>query len=254
VTLASAATALSVVAWTTAPYTGVSILPEAALSTTRYLLPGLAAAATALALAARGRDTGARMAIAILAIATAIQIIQTLDLGVPAIAPTWVPASGALAGAVAGALLARRRLPWLRPLPAAAGAVTAVLLALATPGWLERHAALGGFEAPLLRHLREAAAWDSGRTAVAAVRLRPGILAGERLEHPVTLLPQGPTCADVRNAAERGWLVVYDLRIAFGSGDRPGVQTSAADTVDHRCLGGRRPDYEDGPFRAYRPR
>src|SRR3954471_808320 len=83
---ASLFVALGFLLWARAPVTGVPVetrLDSVIFSTTRYLLPVLAGAAVALALAASGRGAGALVARGVLAVVAVVNLAQTFDLGFP---------------------------------------------------------------------------------------------------------------------------------------------------------------------------
>ena len=205
--LAAGATGLSVLIWAAAPITGVSRVPEfaaIAVSALRYLLPAFACGATALALAAHGRWRVP--ATLVLAAALVWGIVRNAQIAFPA-----VPSATTLvAGAVIGALLA-----WLAgwlivrvPLVATI-IVAALILAFAAPGWLSRHAlATTAFDRDVSTFLADQPDYGDGDAPVAAAPNLAGPLAGDRLTHPLSLLPGSATCAQVRAAARRGYVVV----------------------------------------------
>src|SRR3954451_7011136 len=119
---ASLFVALGFLLWARAPVTGVpdeTRLDGVIFSTTRYLLPVLAGATVALALAASGRGVRARVAQGILAVVAVVNLVQTFNLGFPLAPGIATPLAGAAAGALialALGVLARGKLhPRLRP-------------------------------------------------------------------------------------------------------------------------------------------
>ncbi len=106
---ASITVVLSFLIWARSPVTGVpgpNWLDEAIFSTTRYLLPVLAAAALALGLAAnQGRAPGAVAARVVLLATAIVNVAQTVDLGFPKAPSVTTMLLGAIAGAVAAVLL-----------------------------------------------------------------------------------------------------------------------------------------------------
>ncbi|MEA2613751.1 MAG: hypothetical protein QOI52_1710, partial [Chloroflexota bacterium] len=151
---ASLFVALGFLLWARAPVTGVPAetrLDGVIFSTTRYLLPVLAGAAVALALAASGRGAGALLARVVLAAVVVVNLVQTFDLGFPLAPSAVTPLVGAAAGALvalalgvaAGAHLHPRRLrlaPSLRPAAGAlVAAAVACLLAIPAAGYLAHH-------------------------------------------------------------------------------------------------------------------
>lgn len=209
---ASAATVVSFLLWANAPVTGVSDLrgvDGATISTVRYLLPGVAAAAAAVALASRAGPRARRAAIAVLVAVLGLNVWQLFDLGFPA-APSWrMPLGAALiAGAVAAATAWA---PWRTRLPApalaAAVVVAALVLGLAAPGAVERHRRMNLFDAELVRVFEGPAA--DGRP-IAMAPMTVAVLSGPDLERRVDGIPRRESCRDLRARAARGWVVVAD--------------------------------------------
>ena len=205
--LAAGATALSVLIWAAAPITGVSRVPAfaaIAVSALRYLLPAFACGATALALAAHGRWRVP--AALVLAAALVWGIVRNAQIGFPAVPSATTLVAGAVIGAllawVAGWLIVRVPL-------VATIIVAALILAFAAPGWLGRHAlATTAFDRDVSTFLADQPDYGDGDAPVAAAPNLAGPLAGDRLTHPLSLLPGNATCAQVRAAARRGYVVV----------------------------------------------
>jgi hypothetical protein len=222
---AGAALALALV-WTLSPFTGRPsnpILGEAVVSTTRYLLPALAAGVLAVAVAARPPGALRRAVTALLAVAVAVNVVELADIGFPYLPGVGTLAAGALGGVIA--LLAcwgvarlwrrtrraalRLRLPrWAVPVVAAAAGVA---LVPAASGFAQRHAERN------LRGQREVIRWFDARPGFAdgtrpiyAYPLQIGVLAGDRLRHPLALLADRG-CARLRRRAARAWIVVIDV-------------------------------------------
>ena len=245
----SAATALGLLLWARAPFTGVAEGPgfeEGAFSTTRYLLPVVASGALTLGLAARG-GRGAQLAAGgVLGAAVTLGLVQTFDLGFPTVPSPTTPLAGAIAGAVV-ALAAGRPRPLARlpgPAPALATVVLGALLAVPASGFLERHADTRAVLASgLERWLAAEPGFDPGRQPVAMAPTLVGVAAGDRLRHPLSLIPQREPCARVVRRAREGFVVVY-------RGPLPGPELDGAE----RCLTGLRPAYDDGLFSVYRER
>src|SRR4051794_5521194 len=256
---ASLFVALGFLLWARAPVTGVPVetrLDSVIFSTTRYLLPVLAGAAVALALAASGRGLGAVAARLVLAAVVVVNLVQTFDLGFPLAPAATTPLAGAAGGAlVALALgvaarghLRPRRLRLRPPFGPVVGALTAATLAcaLAIPasGYLSHHGDTNPvFTASITRWLaadsRYRADEDSG---VATSPAYIGPLAGDRLSHPLSALPNGAPCAQIAARGRRSWLVI-------GTGPVRG----AAPALVGRCLGGSRPAFSGAGYSAYAP-
>lgn len=253
------ATALGLLAWTLAPVTGLARSPLVdppelwPLSTTRYLLPVIAAACVTLALAARVGTRGRVFAVAALAGAAGWNLVEVAGLGAPHVPSAAVLLAGAALGAVAAfgvGFAGRLRLG--RP-PAAAGALACVaagtLLATAAPGYLARHAEVTESGALDGRRLAE---WfvaqpgfdGDGRRVSVVGRFVVAQLAGPRFQHHVELLPARSSCALVARRAREGWLVVARPRVArgvLGAGPVPAARCSPPGPAA----------YDDGQFRVY---
>jgi hypothetical protein len=256
---ASLVVALSFLLWARSPVTGVpkpNWLDEAIFSTTRYLLPVLAAAAVALALAATGRGAGAVAARVVLAATAVVNLVQTFDLGFPKAPAATTPLVGAALGAlvavglgrIVGARLRPRRLRLLqRAAPVTVGLTAALAgcaLAIPASGYLARH----GHTRPVLTETitRWLAADRGYRTdGTAGVATSPafiGPLAGDRLDHRLSALTRRDSCATIAARSRHSWLIVY-----------AGPVRSATPAQVGRCLGGARPAFDNGAFSAYRP-
>jgi hypothetical protein len=256
---ASLFVALGFLLWARAPVTGVPVetrLDSVIFSTTRYLLPVLAGAAVALALAASGRGAGALLARVVLAAVVVVNLVQTFDLGFPLAPSAVTPLVGAAAGALvalalgvaAGAHLHPRRLrlaPSLRPAAGAlVAAAVACLLAIPAAGYLAHHGETNPiFTAAVTRWLAADARYRAERdSGVATSPAYIGPLAGDRLSHPLSALSTTASCSEIAARARRSWLVI-------GSGPVRG----AAPAVVGRCLGGARPAFSGAGYSAYPP-
>jgi hypothetical protein len=238
--------------WANSPITGLSTgpqtLPETVFSTTRYLLPVLASACVALALAARDGGRFRAAAPAALAAAAGVNLVQTFRLEYPIAPAATTPLAGALAGGVAVVLLAR-----LRPrggLDAArrrAGALAGALglgLALAIPaaGLVERHGESAPGESGFaVRRLVADPAFRSGSAPVATAPAFIAPLAGDRLRHPLEAIEPGEGCPDMARRARSQWIVVYT-----------GLVDTRTPQALRRCLP--RPTYRGPGIALYRPR
>jgi hypothetical protein len=247
--LAWGAAMASLVIWLNAPFTGVppvSVrLNEGVFSTTRYLLPALAASVLALGLAAAGRGAGAVVARLVLAAAAGIALVQAFRLGFPAMPSAWTPIAGAVAGvalAAAAHALRTRRSPLagtrLRPALLASALGLGALLAVPASGYVKRHAESRVLASGVSRWI---AARPDDRRPVASAPIVIATLAGDRLRHRLRPIPVRTTCAGMRARARAGYVVLY-------------VAAPAAPDVVAlgRCIG-RPPSYSDRQFRAWAP-
>src|SRR4051794_22936027 len=257
---ASLFVALGFLLWARAPVTGVpdeTRLDGVIFSTTRYLLPVLAGAAVALALAAsRGRGIGARAAQLVLAAVAVVTLVQTFALGFPLAPGVLTPLAGAAGGALVAVALGFAARGRLRPrrlrlgghartvAGALAAAAAACLLALPAAGYVGRHADTQPvFTAAVTRWLAADARYredeDSG---VATSPAYIGPLAGDRLSHGLSALPDDASCAEIAGRGRRSWLVIGTVAMRGAAPARVG-----------RCLGGARPAYAAAGYSAYTP-
>jgi hypothetical protein len=246
---AAGATALSILLWMRAPFTGlpgVDVLEQTAASTDRYLMPSIAAGTLALALASRGRGPGALAARCLLALAVGWELARVADLGFP-VRPS---AATLLVGAAIGIVAALALRPAVRLVPKAARVPVAVLaaaLALApgVDGWLERHARAQQLDASVAEYFADLPGWQDDTRPIAMEPIVAGPLSGDRIEHPVQLIRSHETCAQVAARRARGWVVVYEVT-------RKSAVPLAAPAL--RCLAGERPDYAAPGVRVFGPR
>ena len=251
VVAASVATGASMLIWADAPFTGLGRDPagDLSLAVTRYLLPGVACGALALALAARRRGLGGRLAVGVLVGALGWSLYQSAQFPFPTLPSSARLVGGALAGAVVAVALGRG----LRRAGAAvvavgalvAAAALAVGLAVAAPGYIARNASTDTtFAAPLLRWFSTQPRFVDGSDPIATTAPRIGLLAGASLRHGLELIGQHESCPSVRARARRGWVVVLDFPtflIKFFPRSTAGA-----------CLAGQRPLFVSGEFRVYR--
>lgn len=261
---AAAVLALAVLAWASAPVTG---LPRAtglarpgflAESGLRYALPALLTAIVAVALAARSGGRAATAATVVLAVAVAWNVVELAQLGPPFTPSLLVIAAGAVFGlAVLGAATALARA--LRPRTgewrvsgAAAGAALAAvaggLLAIGATGYVERSSRLA--ESTSLG--RGVVSWFVTRPNFAhghrpiafATRAPIAALAGDTFNHVLSVVPPFESCDTVRARARTGWVVVTDPAYGYGFLSVDPYSTA-------RCFARRAPGYDDGTFRVY---
>jgi hypothetical protein len=231
VLVAAGAAVLAALAWGNAPFTGLpddDLLANLSLTTTRYLLPAIAAAAAAVAM------TRSRAAGIVLAAAALFSLERSLALEFPGI-----PSLALLVlGAVAGALL----LPLARrvPLPVTALAA-AVALTIAADGLGRRHGGVGRLgSSGVVSWMTAQKAFTEGDEPVAFAPQMLAVLAGDGLEHEIEMIPPDEPCA--ATLARRGWLVVG----TFPNAEQRTPFNAAG------CLRDRRPVYSDIYFRVYR--
>lgn len=258
VAAAAGATGVAVLLWCSAPVTGrgdIPVLDGLALTTTRYLLPALAAAVLTLALAAREGRAGGRVATLLLAGALVWAVVDDLGLGFP-----FTPSGTLLLVAAGGAAVLGWAAGWVpvpgpRAGPAAvviATAAAAGALALVASGYVARHT-------PTWRHpISQLTAWFAtqpgfahGGAPIAMAANLDGALVGDELQHGVELIPPREPCPEVRARLKRGWVVVSVVpRLAIrGHPDEPFPELGSAPG----CLRSRPPAYASAPFLVYAP-
>lgn len=245
--VASGAAGLSVLIWAQAPFSGVPPslrIPETVFTTTRYLAPAVMAAILALALAGSGGGRRARVAQLILAVGLVIELVQSFQLGFPAMPSPLTPLAGAVAGAAAigaGAVISRRvDTPAWRAAPAALVAavlVAGALLAIPASGYVARHAAAGSSAAGLVDWMARRPADSAGVVGAPGVI---GPLAGDRLRRRLEAIPPGTGCRTLRALRRTRYVV-----LSPGGGADADVRSLV------RCLS--RPDYRDAVFEAWAP-
>jgi hypothetical protein len=227
VLLGAAATVVNTFLWMGAPATGVveGVSASGTVAALRYLTPVLAVAATTLALASRGPRPARLYANGVLGVALAVSAWQTLDLGFPHVPGLGTIAAGALAGGAAAWALSRVRPHLPVPRGPAALALTALLAAAAgaalTPaasGYVERHARTNANTtyagAGAVEWLAGRESFRNGSEPVGVFPIPNGMLAGDRLQHEVEVLPLDERCPGVRERARRGWFVVNASLVA----------------------------------------
>jgi len=252
---AAGVTVLAVLAWASAPYTGVARAPVfdlLAVSTTRYLVPATFVATLALGLAATATGRGHWVPLAFLAVAVAVNLREILMLPFPFLPGAGTAVVAAAAGTAAGVLAGSwGKAPALGGARAAALVVAGALaLVPTTSGYMDRYALTPSTLTS--EHLAKVVAWFAALPGyaeddrpVAATPIQIGVLAGDRLRHPVELMPDNAGCEDVRRRVREGWVVVFDS--PFAELNRHSARTVA-------CLaGGPPPVFAAGPYRVYGP-
>jgi hypothetical protein len=213
VALATAIAVLCVVVWASGPYTGYPRGPQydtLAAGATRYLLPGLAAATLALALAARAGGLRAGVAMLVLGAALAWSVERSLALGFPSLPSAGLLIAGLALGAVTGlAAGGLARLPTPRePVLAVGLAAGCALLSLPAAGYVDRHLRVDVLVPDYVRWIGGHESFDRSDRAITSVGGVNGALAGPHLRHPVRLLPADESCRELRRRAQREWVVL----------------------------------------------
>ena len=231
VLVAAGGALLAMLAWGNAPFTGLPDDPafaQLSLTTTRYLLPAVAAAAAAIAFTHR------RAAPWVLGAAALFSLQRSLALDFPGIPGLpWL-----VLGAAAGAALlpVASRVPW----PAYA-ALAVIALTVAADGFGRRHGGIGRLASSgVVSWMTTQPAFTEGDDPVAFAPQMLGVLAGDHLRHDIEMIPAGEPCE--RTLARRGWIVAGTLPLA---GKR-----APFDALD--CLRDAEPVYADDFFRVYR--
>jgi hypothetical protein len=257
---AGGAALASILLWLQAPITGIGDLPaldDFPIEATRYLLPAMAVAAVAVAVAGREPGAGRALATAVLAGALVWNLVEDAQLGFPQLPGLSTFVAGAVLGAAVGgaaALLAGRAATGAVSLgPAAAGALCAVAAALAgvalwpaVDGYTLGHADTGALDSDLVRRLESPGVLGAS-DSIDFVRLRTAMLAGDRLERRLRLRAPDASC---RHERER-WLVVLAPTRTPVRG-QPGRLFPPPVPVD-RCTNRAAPAVQTGAFRAYPP-
>jgi hypothetical protein len=245
---AAVITAAGLGLWMASPVTGTPRAPgldQVTFSTTRYLLPVLAAATVTLALAGAARTRSSWVAGVTLAAAGAVNVAQALTIGTPTVPAPLTPLAGAVAGALVS--LAVTRLPRLRYARAvlAVGAVgLGALLALPARHFVARYSATTSLgSSSLTAHLTADASYRAGASPVTSSPVFVAALAGDGLRHRLEGLVSDRTCAGVRRKIRRGWVVVY----------RKPIFDASVPLDARRCLPGVPPAFEDRNFTLFRP-
>ncbi len=252
VTAAAVVTAVSVLIWMNAPFTGASVreYEVATASTVRYLIPALGAAVFTLALAATSASLAARrFAVLSLGAGFVVNLVQTADLGFPSVPRAWVPLAGAAVGAAVAALAGRvtARPPTLPAaartlLTALACAAVGALTAIGAAGFVERHAQTADlYGTDTIRWFTEQPEFDDGDDPIWAAPVNLAPLGGDRLQHEFRWIEDDAPCSLVRARARASWVIVImfppDGRLLSPSG---------------RCLENQRPAHKGAGFSVYR--
>ena len=217
---ATVVTALSLVLWMNAPFTGISESDagSGALTTMRYLLPTFTAAALTLCLAARDRGYARAYAIAALVLALGLTAWQLFDLGYPsAPRPAAVLLGAALAAAIAGLaqLLPAQGVDWSRVVrlaPVPAVVLVGLALSVAASGFVERYNAANLSESrkffsaspAMFDWFLKRPEYLNGDRPIAFTVVMNAALAGDRLQHRIDLVSALEGCAKVQDRLRSG--------------------------------------------------
>jgi hypothetical protein len=249
--LAASGVALVLVgAWTVAPYTGMAAQPvfsELDISTIRYLLPAALACAVAVAIGARAPGRTARTgALLVLTGAATWNVVEDVRAGFPYVPSAFTLLAALAAGAVvalaAGGLL-RHRLLVATASPALVLAA-ALALALGADGYLDRHVDTGFGDAGVVAWFATRPGFADDTRQIAQAPIVNGLLAGDRLRHPVPLIAPNEPCTRVRERTAEGWVVV--ARSPFPEYDAIARRIEA-------CLSDTPLAYADPGYRVYGP-
>jgi hypothetical protein len=215
--------------------------------TTRYGLAAVAACAAALALAAAARGRGRPVALAILAAAAVWSLVESAGLKFPDVPSLLTLLAGAAIGAAAVrvAPLAARA-PRAVPLgAAAAGVAAALVLADGATDFAWRHGRTKATEGALvIPWFAAQSEWRDGDTPIFFVDQGVALLAGDRLQHRLEVIPPDEPCDGVLARAREGWVVRHYT---------PPFPDQAPFTADE-CLAAVPPAHEVAPYLIYRLR
>ncbi len=242
VAAASGAAAATMLLWAGAPKTGTGVHDATTVATVRYLLPSMAAAALALALAGRRGGSARVYAVGVLGAVLALNLWQTFDLGFPSVPSPLTPLAGAGIGALLAAVAVRYTFPGrsvrVHPAMAAAGILIAgALLGLTAGGMVERHARTKLFDAGLVRWFDALPAADERLAGMSPLLVAP--VAGNDLHRRVERIAPKIGCREVRARLRSEWIVVQTRSFRI-----------LGPVHARTCLAARRPAAEDG-FRVY---
>jgi hypothetical protein len=116
------------------------------------------------------------------------------------------------------------------------------VMALGGRHYVERHALAGDFDSGLAKWFTDDPRWRNGAEPISFSPTPLALLAGNRLRHPLSVVPADAPCAAVLARMTRGWLVVRAV-------DRNLFGTLAAE----RCTVRLKPVFTDGIHRVYGP-
>jgi hypothetical protein len=243
-------TAVSLLLWMAAPFTGISEgdAGEGALTTARYLLPTFTVAALTLCLAAREGRAGRAWSVGALGISLGFTAWQLFELGYPSVpSVTTVLAGAAVGAAVAGValLLPIGRLDGPRAARLAAVplvVIVALALSAMASNFVQRYTQANASEAAKLfsastamfNWFLEQDEYENGDDPIAFTVVMNAALAGDRLQHRIDLVDALEECPRVRERLREGWVIVN------------------SSWPNKPCYGGLTPLWQGGEFSVYR--
>jgi hypothetical protein len=255
----AAATAEALV-WSAAPFTGASGQPGSrtlVLAGIRYLLPGLALFAVAVGLASRaGGVLGlAARAIAVVAVIADLWANRSFQLGIRPHLATIIAAAlvGGLVAVTVGATHTLSKWPIATPRVLAGGIAVVLVgtMSAATHGYLGRHLTIARAahvdEPAILSWLAQQPTWSNGHLPIASGPVADALFAGPTFNHPLSVITEQTSCADVQAAARRGWVVLP-------TAPEPPEVPGATSYDRSRCLTGEQPAFSAGGVAVYRPK
>lgn len=246
--LAAAAAVVAVLLWMKAPSTGVSdvaVLTPNVAGTTRYALPALAGVALVPALAATVGRRAALVSGAALAVAVGWDLWRLAVIGqpqVPSVGWLALAAGGGAAVCAAGKTLGTGG-RYAAAQVAAAAVVVGLVLGQQADSYVERLTPNSSFfpSASVVSWFISRPGFQDNHRPIAIAGQLVSALAGDHLEHRVTLVPQHESCAAIRARASKGWVVVVDDRLLQSLVHVPGIN----------CFGGVTPTYSTGAARVF---
>jgi len=254
VALAAAVAGACMLIWASAPYTGYPRgegFDSLAAGAARYLLPAIAASALAVALAARSGGRAALLPALVFLAAAAWNLERDLELGFPSLPSAPVIAAGALVGALAG-LAACARVALRAPPSLALAAIVVVagaLLALPAGGYVERHMRVVPIAGGYASWIAARPGFRDGDRPVSAAGSVNGALVGDRLSHPVRLIPPKESCARLRRRVAEEW-VALPIPQPHPLFEIPPASLRRVVRL-HRCLAAVSPAYRDHGYLVY---
>ena len=136
--------------------------------------------------------------------------------------------------------------------------VLGAILAIPASGYVKRSAGLAPTP-PAVAWLIFQPGFADGDEPVTIQGRMFGTLAGDELEHPLTLVGTPPDCPALTEAADEGWVILHTTAVpAELSPEAQGFiehaeDIRASELAAAECLEGVEPAYEDGEFKIYAP-
>ncbi|HEY7600729.1 MAG TPA: hypothetical protein VH741_12440 [Candidatus Limnocylindrales bacterium] len=246
---------LGTLIWSASWGTGLQTAPQLPtpagwpISTIRYLLPAVALALTAVALATRVPGRLGQAATGVLVLVLGWSLVADFRLGSPYTPSLFVFALGALAGLAL--LFAARLVPRLpRPPAWACAVVIGALLAPVSNGYVERSIDVVGSTAPgpgvLDWFVDQPGFGDDDWKIAISSRAVLGPLAGDHFTHELELVPAHGPCSELRRIPSHTRLIV--------SGEGWWIGLIGLNSYNGpRCMEGVKPTYVWFENRIYAP-